>query len=61
MSGDTTNYSDPMDDPVTASLLRVLASRVAAAYAVLDRQDESDRWTRVAFAAALPPRQTVDV
>lgn len=50
------NYTEPLDDPANAALLQLLASRLSAAYAVVGRQDESDRWCRVAMEARIPKR-----
>lgn len=60
MSGEDQNYSDPMADPVNAALMRLLASRLAAAYTVVGRQAEADRWCRVAMAATGAPPAMAD-
>lgn len=61
MSGETTNYADPMLDPVNAALMRLLASRLSAGYAVVGKQVEADRWCRVAMAATGAPPAMADV
>ena len=48
------HYDNPMHDPVNRTLMRLLATRLAAGYAVVGDERRADGWVELAFAMAQP-------